>query len=243
MREEHSPSAASAVSVCYLSCATRGLSLFAFAGTVCIEWHTVQICLWGNDYNNSTNDNDKNYSYWFQIPKSHAGLLMRNVLTHILTSSLVSHFLTNTWLVVIKLLFSYKFLFHFVNCSSLVPFCCYCLCFPLFATCSAIGIQIIVVFICVFLLRWFVVCQGFTILLRHTILDRTPLEEWSTRRRDFYLTTQNTHKRQTSMPLTGIEPAIPASERPQTLALNTAATGTCTHVCMSVRYSPFVSLL
>jgi hypothetical protein len=41
--------------------------------------------------------------------------------------------------------------------------------------------------------------RGFTITLRHTTLGRTPLDEWPTRRRD-YLTTHNTHKRQTSMP-------------------------------------------
>jgi hypothetical protein len=48
-----------------------------------------------------------------------------------------------------------------------------------------------------------------------TTLGRTPLDEWSARRRDLYLTTHNTHKRQTSMPPTAFEPAIPASERPQ----------------------------
>jgi hypothetical protein len=36
--------------------------------------------------------------------------------------------------------------------------------------------------------------------IRHTTLGRTPLDEWSARRRDLYLTTHNTHKRQTSMP-------------------------------------------
>jgi hypothetical protein len=34
--------------------------------------------------------------------------------------------------------------------------------------------------------------RGFTITLRHTTLRRTPLDEWSTRRRDLYLTTNNT---------------------------------------------------
>jgi len=33
-----------------------------------------------------------------------------------------------------------------------------------------------------------------------TSVCRTPLDEWSARRRDFYLTTQNTHNRQTSTP-------------------------------------------
>ena len=37
--------------------------------------------------------------------------------------------------------------------------------------------------------------RSFTITLRHTTIDRTPLDEWSARRRDFYLTTHNTHWR------------------------------------------------
>ena len=40
--------------------------------------------------------------------------------------------------------------------------------------------------------------------LRHTTVGRTPLDEWSHRRRDLYLTTHNTHYRQTSMPPGGI---------------------------------------
>jgi hypothetical protein len=56
----------------------------------------------------------------------------------------------------------------------------------------------------------------FTITLRHTTLGRTPLGECSAWRRDHYLTTRNIHKRQTSMPPAGFEPATPASERPQT---------------------------
>jgi hypothetical protein len=39
------------------------------------------------------------------------------------------------------------------------------------------------------------------------------------------LTTHNTHKRQTFLPPAGFEPTIPASERPQTHALDGAATG------------------
>ena len=39
------------------------------------------------------------------------------------------------------------------------------------------------------------------------------------------LTTHNTHKRQTFLPPAGFEPTIPASERPQTPALDGAATG------------------
>ena len=61
---------------------------------------------------------------------------------------------------------------------------------------------------------------------RHTTVGRTPLDEWSARRRDLYLITHNTHNRQTSMPPVGFEPTISAGERPQTYALNRAATGT-----------------
>jgi len=66
------------------------------------------------------------------------------------------------------------------------------------------------------------------ITLRHTTFGRTPLDEWSVRLRDVYLTTHNTHKRQTSMPPSGIETTIPGSERPQNPALDLAATGTGT---------------
>jgi hypothetical protein len=67
--------------------------------------------------------------------------------------------------------------------------------------------------------------RGFTITLRHSTLDRTPLDEWSVRRRDLYITTHNTHKRQTSMPPAGFEPTVPAIERPQTHSLGRAAIG------------------
>ena len=63
---------------------------------------------------------------------------------------------------------------------------------------------------------------GFTITLRHTTFVSTPLDEWSARRRDFYLTTHNTHKRQAFMPAAGFEPAIPANERSYTHALDRA---------------------
>jgi hypothetical protein len=61
--------------------------------------------------------------------------------------------------------------------------------------------------------------RGFTITLRHTTLGRTPLDEWSSWRRDLYLTTHNTRKRQTSISPAGFEPTIPASERSHTHAL------------------------
>jgi len=54
--------------------------------------------------------------------------------------------------------------------------------------------------------------QGLLIItLRHTTDVRALLDEWSARRRDLYLTTDNTHKRQASMPPAGFEPTIPAS--------------------------------
>ena len=39
---------------------------------------------------------------------------------------------------------------------------------------------------------------------RRVTVCRTPLDEWSARRRDLYLTTHNTHNKQTSMPPGGI---------------------------------------
>ena len=61
---------------------------------------------------------------------------------------------------------------------------------------------------------------------RRTTVGRTPLDEWSARRRDLYLKTHNTHNRKTPMPPVGFEPTISASQRPQTYALHRAATGT-----------------
>jgi hypothetical protein len=51
---------------------------------------------------------------------------------------------------------------------------------------------------------------------RRITVGRNPLDEWSSRRRDLYLTTHNTNNRQTSMPPMGIEPTILVGERPQT---------------------------
>ena len=72
--------------------------------------------------------------------------------------------------------------------------------------------------------------SSFTRFLDHTqqriTVGRTPLDEWTARCRDLYLTTHNAHKRQTSMPSAGFEPIILAGERPQTYALDGAATRT-----------------
>jgi hypothetical protein len=49
---------------------------------------------------------------------------------------------------------------------------------------------------------------------RRTTVGRTPLDEWSARRKDLYLTTHDKHNRQISMPPVGFEPKISAGERP-----------------------------
>ena len=49
---------------------------------------------------------------------------------------------------------------------------------------------------------------------RRSTVGRTPLDEWTDRRRDLYLTTHDTHNRQISMPPVGFEPKISAGERP-----------------------------
>ena len=69
--------------------------------------------------------------------------------------------------------------------------------------------------------------------IRHTTLSRIPLDEWSDRRRDLYLTTHNIQNRQTSIPPAEVEPTIPESERLQTHALDRAATGIA-HKCRIV---------
>jgi len=60
---------------------------------------------------------------------------------------------------------------------------------------------------------------------RRTTVGRTPLDEWLAHRRDLYLTTHNTHRRQTSVPTVGFERTVSAGERPQTYTLDRAATG------------------
>jgi len=84
---------------------------------------------------------------------------------------------------------------------------------------------------CVFLWLHFLIrprplhCCGSERKLGHITLGRTPVDEWSARRRDLYVTTHNTHKRQTSMPSRGFQPAIWKSKRPQIHTLDGAVTG------------------
>jgi hypothetical protein len=67
---------------------------------------------------------------------------------------------------------------------------------------------------------------GFAItLIGHTTLRRTPLDEWSARRRGLYLTTHINHHWQISMPPPEFKRKIPASERAPKHVLDRAATG------------------
>jgi len=74
-------------------------------------------------------------------------------------------------------------------------------------------------------------CRDFAVTLRHTTLSRIPLDEWLASRRDLYLTTHNTHERQTLMIPVEFEPTIPGNKRLHTPALDRAATG-IPHYCI-----------
>ena len=65
-----------------------------------------------------------------------------------------------------------------------------------------------------------------------TTVGRNPLDVWSVPRRDLYLTTHNTLNRHTSMTPAGFEPAILASERPQTYTLDREASETGTKLIL-----------
>jgi len=62
------------------------------------------------------------------------------------------------------------------------------------------------------------------------------MDERSARRRDLYLTTNNTHNRQTSLAPVEFEPKISGGERPQTYALDRAATGTGSELLVFPKY-------
>jgi hypothetical protein len=74
------------------------------------------------------------------------------------------------------------------------------------------------------------------IKLGHTTLGTTPLDVWPSRRRELYLKTHNIHNRQASTPAAVFEPTIPASERPQTRALDRAATGIGSYSYLRAKY-------
>jgi len=68
-------------------------------------------------------------------------------------------------------------------------------------------------------------CRGFTITLRDTTLDMSPVDKQSAQRTDLYLSTHNTHKEKASILPAGSETIIPESERPQTHAFDRVLTG------------------
>ena len=82
----------------------------------------------------------------------------------------------------------------------------------------------------IFTARYRAIASSFSRFLDHTqrrpTFGRNPLDEWSIRRRDIYLTTHNTHNRQTSMLPAGFQPIISAGEWPKTYVLDRAAAGT-----------------
>jgi hypothetical protein len=87
----------------------------------------------------------------------------------------------------------------------------------------------------VFFFFWFnspqwAMASSFTRFLDHTqrriTVVRAPLDEWSARRRNLYLTTHNTLNRHPSMPPAGFETTVSAGERPQIYVLDRSATGT-----------------
>jgi hypothetical protein len=81
--------------------------------------------------------------------------------------------------------------------------------FPLLPTCSQQVSRVFVI--------------TFDHIQTHTTVGRTPLDEGSVRRRDFYLTTHK-HSQETNIHvLVGFEPTIPASARPKAHALDRAA--------------------
>jgi hypothetical protein len=66
--------------------------------------------------------------------------------------------------------------------------------------------------------------RGFAMTLRQATLGRTPLYEWSTRRKVLHLTTQQ-QSQETHMSPAGFEPSIPASQRLRNHAFERAAAG------------------
>jgi len=74
---------------------------------------------------------------------------------------------------------------------------------------------------------------------RRTTVGRTPLDEWSARHKDLYLTTHDNHNRGTSMPPVELEPIISARERPRTCALDRAAIGTGSRLLWCIEISSF----
>jgi hypothetical protein len=79
--------------------------------------------------------------------------------------------------------------------------------------------------------------------LGYATLGRTPLDEWSARPRDVYLTTHNSHERQTSMPPARFELGIPASKWVQPHVLDGAATGIGIRITQALNASPDTDII
>ena len=77
--------------------------------------------------------------------------------------------------------------------------------------------------------------RGFTFTLGHTTLGRTPLEEWSARRRDLYLSIQNTRDRHL-YPRRDSNPQFhqASDRRPTPLGSAFTVLYTCMYICVCV---------
>jgi len=78
---------------------------------------------------------------------------------------------------------------------------------------------------------------------RRAKVGRSPLDERSVCHRDLYLTTHNTHNRETSVPPAGSKPQSQAGEMPQTYALDRATTGTGNMQVMKLNISSFYTFI
>ena len=76
-----------------------------------------------------------------------------------------------------------------------------------------------------------------------TTFGRTPLDEWSARPWDLYLTKRNPQNRPTFLSLVGFDPTVSAGERPQTCALDRAATGIGRRPLYSLTFQPHIKYL
>jgi hypothetical protein len=86
-----------------------------------------------------------------------------------------------------------------------------------------------------------------SILVRNTTLGRTPLDEGSAPSRDHYLTTYNTHKRQTSMPPAGFKPRSHQASGRTSIPWTTLPLGSASYIftlihCLYSRYERNVSI-
>ena len=89
------------------------------------------------------------------------------------------------------------------------------------------------IFVCLFVCLWrdslhWASASSFTRFLDHPDAAQSVGLLWTSdfaRRRDLYLTTHDTHNRQTSMTPVGFQPTISAGEQPQTYTLDRTTTG------------------